>query len=209
VNPRPAIEAALVLALLAALAGQLAWGIASDGMTNDEVLYISALMEEWGLVTQRVHMTDSSSAIVHASRLGLGGLRHMEVRYLWVQNEVRNGRVTIKKIPGSTNATDLAATLTFKAGGGIQIYVNPLVQNVFNNHAVITVDTSVYTNRDRPDNLAPFNPFTYKPKECPQHTTCNLADGYNWQKGENFGKPMQPSDYQTPRTFMLNVGVRF
>ena len=53
-------------------------------------------------------MTDSSSAIVHASRLGLGGLRHMEVRFLWVQNEVRSGRIEIKKIAGILNTTDVA-----------------------------------------------------------------------------------------------------
>jgi hypothetical protein len=42
VRPRRAVEAALVVALALALAGQLAWGIASDGLTNDEVLYVSA-----------------------------------------------------------------------------------------------------------------------------------------------------------------------
>ena len=35
-------EAGLVVALVLALAGQLAWGIASDGLTNDELLYVSA-----------------------------------------------------------------------------------------------------------------------------------------------------------------------
>ena len=53
-------------------------------------------------------MTDSSSAIVHASRLGLGGIRHMEVRYLWVQGEIRSGRIPIKKVPGLENPTDIA-----------------------------------------------------------------------------------------------------
>jgi outer membrane receptor protein involved in Fe transport len=110
---------------------------------------------------------------------------------------------------GTVNATDIAATLTFKVGKGIEAYVNPQIQNVLNRRAPMNVDSTVYTNRALPDNLALFNPFTEKPKECPQGTTCNLTDGYNWQKGPSFGKPMQPSDYQTPRTFMLNVGLRF
>jgi hypothetical protein len=110
---------------------------------------------------------------------------------------------------GTVSSTDIAATLTFKVGKDIQIYVNPQMQNVFNNRAVITLDTSVLTNTHQPGNLALFNPFTDKPKECPQGTTCNLADGYNWQKGPYFGKPVSPTDYQTPRTFLLNVGVRF
>ena len=32
----------------------------------------------------------------------------MEIRYLWVQSEVRSGRVVIKKIAGTTNTTDVA-----------------------------------------------------------------------------------------------------
>ena len=80
-------------------------------------------------------------------------------------------------------------TFTFRLAG-VELYVNPSVTNLFNNHAVVNVDSSVYTNSELPDNLAPFNPFTDKPKECPQGTTCNLADGYNWQKDPNFGKPI-------------------
>ena len=73
-----------------------------------EVRYIMSMLADWGLSARCVHGTDSSSAIVHASRLGLGGLRHMEVRFLWVQNEVRSGRIAIKKILGTDNATDVA-----------------------------------------------------------------------------------------------------
>ncbi len=32
----------------------------------------------------------------------------MEVRYLWVQHEVRSGRIPIKKIAGYDNPTDIA-----------------------------------------------------------------------------------------------------
>ena len=63
-----------------------------------EVRHVMSMLADWGVTARCVHGTDSSSAIVHASRLGLGGLRHMEVRYLWVQNEVRSGRIAIKKI---------------------------------------------------------------------------------------------------------------
>ncbi len=106
-------------------------------------------------------------------------------------------------------ATDLAVTFTLKIGGWLQVYVNPQVQNVFDNQAALVVNQQVFVNYQKPNNLARFNPFTDTPKECPQNTTCNLADGYNWQKGPNFGKPMTPTAYQTPRTFLLNVGLRF
>jgi len=46
--------------------------------------------------------------------------------------------------------------------------------------------------------LAPFNPFTTKPVE-----------GTNYIHGPNFGKPASESDYQTPRTYRVSLGVRF
>jgi hypothetical protein len=33
--------------------------------------------------------------------------------------------------------------------------------------------------------------------------------GANWKKAPTFGKPNTPADYQTPRTFVLSLGVRF
>ena len=108
---------------------------------------------------------------------------------------------------GAVNSTDLAMTFTFKLAG-LELYVNPQIRNLFNNQAVINPNMIVYTGFDE-DYLNLFDPFTETPKECPQGTTCTLADGYNWQKGPDFGKAMVPTDYQTPRTFLLNVGLRF
>jgi len=107
----------------------------------------------------------------------------------------------------AVTSTDLAMTFTFKLAG-LELYVNPQIRNLFNNQAVINTDTTVYTRYNK-KYLNWFDPFTETPKECPQGTTCNLADGYNWQKGPDFGKAVVPTDYQTPRTFLLNVGLRF
>ena len=108
---------------------------------------------------------------------------------------------------GAVRSTDLAMTFSFKVAG-LELYVNPRVTNALNNQAVINPDTTVYTRHEQ-NYLNWFDPFTETPKECPQGTTCKQADGYNWQKGPDFGKAVQPTDYQTPRTFMVNVGVRF
>ncbi len=108
---------------------------------------------------------------------------------------------------GAVRSTDLAMTFSFKVAG-LELYVNPRITNVFNNQAVINPNTTVYTRYEQ-SYLNWFNPFTETPKECPQGTTCNVADGTNWQKGPNFGKAVLPTDYQTPRTFIVNVGVRF
>ena len=64
---------------------------------------VQALAEEMGWkMSVRVH-TDSSAAKAVASRRGLGKLRHIELKYLWVQELVREQRIAIKKINGLDN----------------------------------------------------------------------------------------------------------
>ena len=50
---------------------------------------------------------DSSAAKSFASRRGVGKMRHMQVRWLWLQEEVRRGRVKVYKIKGTENPADL------------------------------------------------------------------------------------------------------
>ena len=70
-----------------------------------EALAVQALAEEmvWKM-SVRVH-TNSSAAKV-ASRRGLGKLRHIELKYLWVQELVQDQRIAIKKINGLDNPAD-------------------------------------------------------------------------------------------------------
>ena len=51
--------------------------------------------------------TDSSAAIGIASRSGLGKIRHLETHTLWLQEKVRTGGITVKKIRGEVNQADL------------------------------------------------------------------------------------------------------
>ena len=50
--------------------------------------------------------TDASAAIGIASRIGLGKIRHIEVSQLWLQEKVKNGKVTITKVDTSCNLAD-------------------------------------------------------------------------------------------------------
>ena len=50
---------------------------------------------------------DSSSAKAIAERSGLGKVRHMDVRYLWVQEVRRRGGLKIMKIKGEENPADI------------------------------------------------------------------------------------------------------
>ena len=51
--------------------------------------------------------TDSAAAKSFVCRRGLGRMRHLQIRDLWLQKEVREGRVEVSKIPGESNPADL------------------------------------------------------------------------------------------------------
>ena len=51
--------------------------------------------------------TDSSAAKSFASRRGSGRIRHIETKWLWLQQVVRDGKVRLRKIPGTKNPADI------------------------------------------------------------------------------------------------------
>ena len=51
--------------------------------------------------------TDSSAAKSFVCRRGLGRMRHLDIRDLWLQKEIREGKVEVVKIPGTQNPADL------------------------------------------------------------------------------------------------------
>ena len=51
--------------------------------------------------------TDSSAAKSFVSRRGLGKMRHLEIRDLWLQKEVNEGTVKVFKVRGIENPADL------------------------------------------------------------------------------------------------------
>ena len=51
--------------------------------------------------------TDSSAAKSFVSRRGLGKMRHLEIRELWLQAEVEQGRLEVHKVKGDQNPADL------------------------------------------------------------------------------------------------------
>ena len=50
--------------------------------------------------------TDSSAAKSFVSRRGLGKMRHLELRDLWLQREVGEGKVLVSKVVGERNPAD-------------------------------------------------------------------------------------------------------
>lgn len=100
-----------------------------------------------------------------------------------------------------TTSTDLTMNYAFHLpvfGKDVEIFLQPEVLNVFDEHGIINVNTTAINDRTRTTTLQPFNPFTDTPVE-----------GVHWAKGAAFGKPTNEDDYQQPRTFRFSVGFRF
>ncbi|MEO6323891.1 MAG: carboxypeptidase regulatory-like domain-containing protein [Thermoanaerobaculia bacterium] len=101
--------------------------------------------------------------------------------------------------------TDLNINISTKIANFIEIFVQPQVTNVFNNQAVIGVDTTIRTNVTAPTVFTAFNPFTTTPVQGTNWDVARLPDG----SPTSFGKPRNSADYQAPRTFLLTMGLRF
>ena len=70
---------------------------------------VISIMKEIGFeVTDHIQLfTDSSAAKSFVSRRGLGKMKHLEIRDLWLQREVGLGKVTVNKVAGTRNPADL------------------------------------------------------------------------------------------------------
>jgi hypothetical protein len=51
--------------------------------------------------------SDSSAARGFASRKGVGKMRHLEVRHLWLQSQVSSQQVVLRRVAGEANPADL------------------------------------------------------------------------------------------------------
>ena len=58
---------------------------------------IQALAKDVGYCFQLRNWADSTTAKAIATRIGLGKVRHMEVKYLWVQQAMKDKRFEVKK----------------------------------------------------------------------------------------------------------------
>ena len=83
---------------------------ASCSLAGD-MLYISSILEDLGYPVENVIETDSSSGKSIALRRGLGRVRHLDVRALWLQQLVAARAVQIQKIPGAENRADFGTKL--------------------------------------------------------------------------------------------------
>ena len=65
------------------------------------------MLKDMGIdIAVRVH-TDAEAAKGIASRTGVGKTRHIAVHFLWVQEKVRNGDLSLQKVRGEHNPVDM------------------------------------------------------------------------------------------------------
>lgn len=79
----------------------------ADGASRG--LGLRAAMDEMGVKTRLSLVqlfTDSSVAKSFVSTRGLGKMRHLEVKLLWLQECVRRGKLLVGKVSGSANVAD-------------------------------------------------------------------------------------------------------
>ena len=78
-----------------------------DGATK--AFGIRAMLLEIGMKTEGPILLscDSSAARAFAARRGLGRMRHIETRMLWLQSQVLARNIVLIKVPGEENPADL------------------------------------------------------------------------------------------------------
>ena len=68
---------------------------------------LQGLLKDWGVDIKVRIKTDSSAAIGIGNRRGLGKLRHVQTRYLWVQERIAHKDLTVAKVHTSVNFSDM------------------------------------------------------------------------------------------------------
>ena len=82
-------------------------------------LGIKSMLGDLGISGKRLRVkTDASVAKSLAARRGLGGIRHIEVNQLWLQEKVNNGTIEIEKVKGEINRADVLTK--FKDGEALK-----------------------------------------------------------------------------------------
>jgi len=72
-----------------------------------EALGMQAIMRDLGWFCKIRLLVDSSAAKSIASRTGLGKLCHLGIKFLWLQECVRRGKVVLSKVRGDINPADV------------------------------------------------------------------------------------------------------
>ena len=76
-------------------------------MGVSEALYLRNLLAWLGMPLKIVVRTDSSANRAMMSRLGVGEVRHLEVKTLWIQELIHARKIFVENIKGERNVADI------------------------------------------------------------------------------------------------------
>ena len=74
---------------------------------HEESIFTKHTYEEMGRTTNIDVETDSTAAIGMCSRTGVGKTIHIQVRWLWIQEAIRDKVVRLRKMRGIENEADM------------------------------------------------------------------------------------------------------
>ena len=75
-----------------------------------EGIFICSVAKELSIDLKLVVYSDSTATISH-SKLGLGRMKHVELRFLFVKDLVKREKLSLCKIPGTENPADLGTKM--------------------------------------------------------------------------------------------------
>jgi hypothetical protein len=78
-------------------------------------LGLQAILKDWRIEVGAEILSDSSAAKGTVSRRGLGKTRHVQTRYLWIQERLARKEITVTKIQGVNNPADILTKSVSKA----------------------------------------------------------------------------------------------
>ena len=76
---------------------------------------IVSLLKDLGFELMPVLATDAKATEHILHRQGIGNLKHIDVAYLWKQDEIRSKRLLVRRIRSEENVADLGTTPLSKA----------------------------------------------------------------------------------------------
>lgn len=80
------------------------YGVVKGGSLS---IGLRALMRDFGLDHNITVYTDNDSGASLGRRRGLGRARHIETRFLWLQEKVGDKTINLARVPGKKNPADI------------------------------------------------------------------------------------------------------
>ena len=74
---------------------------------SSEAVGLKSVMKDMGIEAGVEVHVDANAAIGMIMKEGLSGVRHIDTQFLWIQESVRGGRISVKKIDGTLNPADM------------------------------------------------------------------------------------------------------